>query len=149
MSGRSVSSTRIATLPTSSASSRSSTWRPVRRVPDLPASGELFTPIVTPSAGSSTAITGSARGSAASAIVSPIVMSGKPASAMISPADASSAATRSSPSVTYSSLTRTFSTLPSRRIHATVCPRAIVPWWTRQRARRPTYGSASRFVTRA
>ena len=68
-------------------------------MPDWPASGELLIPIVTPSAGSSTAITGSGRGSAASAIVSPIVIPGMPARAMISPAAASSAATRRSPSV--------------------------------------------------
>ena len=42
-------------------------------------------PIVMPSAGSSIAISGSGRGSAGSAIVSPIVISGMPAMAMISP----------------------------------------------------------------
>ena len=50
--------------------------------------------------GSSTTLTGSGRGSSASAIVSPIVTSGKPASATISPGPASSAGTRSSASVT-------------------------------------------------
>ena len=92
---RSVSSTRIATLPTSSWSSRSLTMRAVSRVPDCPASGEVLMPTVMPSAGSSTAITGSGRGSSGSAIVSPIVISGMPASAMISPGPASSAGTRS------------------------------------------------------
>ena len=43
----------------------------------------------------------------------------------------------------------TFSTVPSRLIHATCWPLRIVPWCTRQSASRPTYGSASRFVTRA
>ena len=43
-SGRSVSRTRIETLPTSSASSRSRTWRAVSLVPSLPASGEVLIP---------------------------------------------------------------------------------------------------------
>ena len=57
-------------------------------------------PIVTDSDGSSTVITGSGRGSSRSASVSPIVTSGMPATAMISPGPASSASTRSSASVT-------------------------------------------------
>ena len=123
--------------------------RAVSREPDWPASGEVLIPIVTPRAGSSIAIRGSGRGSSGSAIVSPIVISGMPASAMISPGPASSAGTRASPSFTYSSATFTFSTEPSRLIHATCWPLRIVPWCTRQSASRPTYGSASRFVTRA
>jgi hypothetical protein len=98
----------------------------------------VLIPIVTPRAGSSMAITGSGRGSAGSAIVSPIVISGMPARAMISPGPASSAGTRASPSFTYSSLTRTFSTWPSRLIQATSWPLRIVPWCTRQSASRPT-----------
>ena len=78
VSGRSVSNTRMATLPTSSWLSRSSTIRAVSFDPDCPASGELLIPTVMPSAGSSTAITGSGRGSAGSAIVSPIVISAMP-----------------------------------------------------------------------
>ena len=74
--------------------------RAVRREPDRPASGEVLIPTVIPSAGSSTAITGSGRGSSRSAIVSPIVMPGIPASAMISPGPASSAGLRASPSFT-------------------------------------------------
>ena len=50
-----------------------------------PASGEVLMPIVIESDGSSTAITGSGRGSSGSASVSPIVTSGMPATAMISP----------------------------------------------------------------
>ena len=57
-------------------------------------------PIVIDSDGSSTVITGSGRGSSGSASVSPIVTSGRPATAMISPGPASSASTRSSASVT-------------------------------------------------
>ena len=57
-------------------------------------------PIVTESDGSSTVITGSGRGSSRSASVSPIVTSGMPGDAMISPGPASAASTRSSDSVT-------------------------------------------------
>ena len=115
--------------------------------PSCPDSGEVLIPIVTDSDGSSTVITGSGRGSSADASVSPIVISGIPATEMISPAAASSASTRSSASVTYSSETLTRSICPSARHQATVSPRRIVPWRTRQIAIRPTYGDASRFVT--
>ena len=57
-------------------------------------------PIVTDREGSSTLVTGSGRGSSRSASVSPIVMSGMPAIAMISPGPASAVSTRSSASVT-------------------------------------------------
>ncbi len=70
-----------------------------------------------------------------------------PATATSSPGPASSASTRSSASVTYSSVTFTRSMFPSARHQATCWPRRIVPSRTRQRARRPTYGDASRFVT--
>ena len=58
-SGRSVSRTRIETLPISSASSRSRIWRAVSLVPSLPASGEVLMPSTIESEGSSTVITGS------------------------------------------------------------------------------------------
>jgi hypothetical protein len=93
-------STRSETLPISSASRRARIWRAVSLSPSRPASGEVLTPIVTDSEGSSTVMTGSGRGSSTSASVSPIVTSGMPATAMISPADASGASTRSSASVT-------------------------------------------------
>ena len=99
VSGRSVSITRMETLPIVSASSRSLIWREVSLLPSWPASGEVFWPIVTESDGSSTVITGSARGSSGSASVSPIVTSARPATAMISPGPASAASTRSSDSV--------------------------------------------------
>ena len=57
-------------------------------------------PSVIDSDGSSTVVTGSGRGSSGSASVSPIVTSGRPAIATISPGPASSASTRSSASVT-------------------------------------------------
>ena len=100
VSGRSVSRTRIETLPTSSWSKRARTWRAVSLVPSWPASGEVLMPTVTDREGSSTVITGSGRGSSGSARVSPIVTSGSPATAMISPGPAVSAGTRSSASVT-------------------------------------------------
>ena len=84
-SGRSVSWTRIETLPTSSWSSRSRIWRAVSFEPSRPASGEVLIPTTIESEGSSTVITGSGRGSSGSARVSPIVTSGRPATAMISP----------------------------------------------------------------
>ncbi len=117
--------------------------------PSSPASGDVLIPIVIESDGSSTVITGSGRGSSGSASVSPIVTSGMPATAMISPGPASSASTRSSASVTYSSVTFARSIVPSARHQAICWPRRIVPWRTRQSASRPTYGDASRFVTSA
>ena len=75
-SGRSVSSTRIETLPTSSWSSRLLTRRAVSFVPSWPASGDVLMPMVIDRLGSSTWISGSGRGSSGSASVSPIVTSG-------------------------------------------------------------------------
>ena len=64
-----------------------------------PARGEELIPIVTETAGASTVISGSGRGSSASARVSPIMMSLMPATAMMSPGPALAAGTRSSASV--------------------------------------------------
>ena len=100
VSGRSVGSTRSDTFPTSSARSRASTWDAVTLSPSRPARGDVLIPTVIESDGSSTVITGSGLGSSGSASVSPIVTSGIPATAMISPGPASSASTRSSASVT-------------------------------------------------
>ena len=54
-------------------------------LPDSPASGEVLMPIVIEIDGSSIVMTGSGRGSSGSASVSPIVISGMPAIAMMSP----------------------------------------------------------------
>ena len=70
-------------------------------------------------AGSSTWISGSATGFSGSANVSPMVMSGMPAIAAMSPGPATSPGLRSRPSVTRSSVTLTFLTVSSRLIHAT------------------------------
>ena len=96
-------------------------------------------PIVIPSAGSSTITGGSAFGSSSAASVSPIVISGMPATAMISPGPASSAGRRVMPSVMYSSVI--FACVKSSnswRYQATVSPLRIVPLCTRHSARRPT-----------
>ena len=104
-------------------------------------------PIVMEIDGSSTVMTGSATGFSMSARVSPIVISGMPATAMMSPGPASCTGTRSSASVMRSSTTFARSTVPSAFIHATCWPLRIVPWCTRHSARRPRYGDASRLVT--
>ncbi len=112
-----------------------------------PASGEVFVPMVIEMAGSSTRMSGSGTGLSGSARVSPIMMSGIPATAMMSPGPADSADLRSSASVISSSETRTRSTVPSVRHQATVWPLRIVPCRTRHSARRPRNGEASRLVT--
>ena len=128
----------IDTLPTSSRSSRSFTIRAVTLLPfSRPTSGEVFTPIVIEIAGSSTVISGSGRGSSTSASVSPIMMSLMPATAMMSPADADAAGTRSSASVRNSSEILTRSMEPSLRHHAACWPLVICPLYTRQSAIRP------------
>ena len=118
-----MSTTRIETLPTSSASSRLRTMRAVSLCPDtLPASGEVLVPMVTEIAGSSTVMRGSAWAWSGSASVSPIMISGSPATATMSPAIASSVALRSTPSVASSSviLAVVMTGSPSTsRIHAT------------------------------
>jgi hypothetical protein len=102
-----------------------------------PTSGEVLTPIVIEMAGSSTVISGSGRGSSRSASVSPIMMSPMPATAMMSPADAAAAGTRSSASVRNNSLIFTRTMDPSRRHQATCWPRVICPEYTRHSAIRP------------
>ena len=104
-------------------------------------------PIVIEMAGSSTRISGSGTGLSTSASVSPIMISGMPATAMMSPGPARSADLRSRPSVISSSEIRTFSVLPSPRHQATVWPLRISPWRTRHSASRPRNGEASRLVT--
>lgn len=103
-SGRSVSRTRSETLPISSRSRRSLTWRAVTLrsltaallsaplpVPPRPTSGEVLVPTVIEIAGSSTVMSGSATGFSGSASVSPIMISGMPATAQMSPGPAFSA----------------------------------------------------------
>ena len=84
-----MGSTRSETLPTSSLSRRSLTSRAVTFEPfSRPTSGEVLVPIVIEMAGSSTWISGSATGFSGSASVSPMVISGMPATAQMSPGPA-------------------------------------------------------------
>ena len=136
-SGRSVGCTRRDTLPTSSWSRRSFTIRAVSFEPSRPASADVLIPIVRPRLGSSTVTTGRGCGSSGSASVSPIVISGIPATAMMSPGPASSTGTRSSSRVRKSSATFACSMVPSVRHHATCWPFLMVPSCTRHTARRP------------
>ena len=69
-------------------------------VPAQAASGEVLVPITIDSAGSSTVMSGSGRGSSGSARVSPMVMSGSPATATMSPGPASSAGRKDRPITT-------------------------------------------------
>ena len=111
-SGVSVGSTRIETLPSSSRSSRSFSWRDVTYWPSRPAIGDVLTPKIIDTVGSSIAIGGHRRrGCSTSAIVSPIVMSSMPARQTMSPAAASVMSMRFRPSkakslVTFVSCTR-------------------------------------------
>ena len=100
VSGRSVGSTRIETLPIVSASSRSWIWRAVSLSPSWPASGERLMPMVTLIDGSSTVITGSGlRVLGVGQRLADRDVGACPATAMISPGPASAASTRSSASV--------------------------------------------------
>ncbi|CAB5043337.1 unannotated protein [freshwater metagenome] len=87
-------------------------------LPLLPARGEVLMPMVIEIDGSSTVMTGSAIGFSGSARVSPIVISGIPATAMMSPGPALSATTRVRFSVIKSSTTFARSTVPSVLIQA-------------------------------
>ena len=147
-SGRCVGRIFRETLPISSLSRRSLTWRAVTFAPlTRPASGEVLMPMVMEIAGSSTVISGSGAGFSRSVSVSPIVMSSMPATATISPGPALSAGTRSRPLVASSSEIRTLFRVPSCRAQATVWPFFRVPLKMRSRARRPRNGEASRLVT--
>ena len=100
-----MSTTRMETLPTSSESSRDFTMRAVSLCPEtFPASGEELVPMVTEMAGSSTVMRGNAWAWSGSARVSPIMISGIPATATMSPATASSVGLRSTPTVVSSSV---------------------------------------------
>ena len=80
-SGVSVGSTRIETLPSSSLSRRSLICREVTNWPSRPDIGEVLTPKIIDTVGSSMAMTGIALRCSMSAIVSPMVMSSMPGEA--------------------------------------------------------------------
>ena len=98
-------------------------------------------------AGSSTWMSGSATGFSGSARVSPMVISGMPATATMSPGPADSPGLRSRPSVTSSSVILTFLTVAVALHPRDLLALAQVPWWTRTSASRPRNGEASRLVT--
>ena len=79
-------------------SSRSFSWRDVTYWPSRPAIGDVLTPKIIDTVGSSIAIGGIAIWCSTSAIVSPIVMSSMPARQTMSPAAASWMSTRFRPS---------------------------------------------------
>ncbi len=136
-SGVSVGSTRIDTLPSSSRSSRSLIWREVTYWPSRPAIGDVLTPKIIDTVGSSTAIGGSARRCSTSAIVSPIVMSSMPARQTMSPAAASVMSTRRRPSKAKSLVTLVSWTRPSSLHTAIGSPTLTRPLKMRPMAMRP------------
>ena len=89
-SAASVRSTRRATLVCSSRWSRSHNMRDDAYLPSWPENGDVLTPKVIRTVGSSTFIRSSGSGASGDATVSPIRTSLKPESATISPADADS-----------------------------------------------------------
>ena len=105
VSGLSVFSRRIDTLPISSRSSRSRTCRDVTYCPSRPATGDVLTPKIIDTVGSSTAIIGTGICRSTSVTVSPMVMSAMPARQTMSPAAALSMSMRFSPSNEYSFVT--------------------------------------------
>ncbi len=107
-----LSATRIATLPSASRHSRSRIWRDVTFLPSRPASGPSLMRNVIASVGGSTGTAGSGALTSGEAMVSGTVASARPATAMMSPARASSTGTRSRP--------RKASSLDSRPLSATV-----------------------------
>lgn len=104
-------------------------------------------PIVIEMLGSSTMINGSGCGSSGSARVSPMVMSGMPAIATMSPGPADSAGSRSRFLVINSSDSFTVEMEPSRLHQATAWLRFSSPATIRHSASRPRYGEESRLVT--
>ena len=117
-------------------------------MPSWPASGDVLMPTVIDRLGSSTVNGGNGRGSSTSASVSPIVMSGKPAIAMMSPGPAGLGvdAVERFGHVELGDLR-----LLDRPVDA--APRDLLPALhdavahAAQIASRPTYGDASRLVT--
>ena len=136
-SGESVFSTRRETLPSSSRSSRSRRLRDVTYWPSRPARGDVLTPKIIDTVGSSIAIGGIATRFSMSATVSPIVMSSMPARHTISPAPAASMSTRLRPSKENSLVIFVSCWLPSSFSTATCEPTATRPLNTRPIAMRP------------
>ena len=149
VSGRSVSSTRIDTLPTSSCSSRSCTCRAVSRVPDWPASGEVLMPIVMPSAGSSIAIGGSGLGilRVGDRLADRDLRDARDRDDLPRPGLVGVDAPQALRDVELGDGGALDGAVAPAPRHG--APLRSVPLWTRQSASRPTYGDASRLVTSA
>mmetsp|Transcript_5373 Transcript_5373/g.16852 ORF Transcript_5373/g.16852 Transcript_5373/m.16852 type:complete len:303 (+) Transcript_5373:554-1462(+) len=128
VSALSVSATRSATFRSSSFINRSRITRDVSSLPSRPAIGDLLTPKVMRTVGSSMAIGSSGTGVSGSVTVSPIRMSSKPATTTISPASASCTDLRPSASKTKSSAMRVFLLGSSLGRASTACvPETILP----------------------
>jgi hypothetical protein len=101
--------------------------REVPQRPSRPAKGEVLTPKVMRTVGSSTRMMGSATGASGSARVSPMEMASSPAMTTMSPAVASGTSTRSRPWWVYRYWARSGSTWPSSEMRATACPALMRP----------------------
>mmetsp|Transcript_8732 Transcript_8732/g.24082 ORF Transcript_8732/g.24082 Transcript_8732/m.24082 type:complete len:293 (+) Transcript_8732:521-1399(+) len=129
VSALSVSSTRRATLRSSSFIRRSRITRLVSSLPSFPAKGDLFTPNVMRTVGSSTSMGLRGLGSAGSVSVSPIWTSGKPVTTTISPALASSTGVRPIASYTNTSpILLGFLGSTSGRASTAWLPALMDPW---------------------
>ena len=121
-------------------------------LPSRPANGDVLTPNVIRSTGSSTISRVSATGDSDEAMVSPISTSGNPATTNRSPADSSSTSLRLTP---FERHQLGEATLQRRLTLVRTPPRAAprsrrgasTPLTTRPMARRPRYSLASRVVT--
>mmetsp|Transcript_29883 Transcript_29883/g.68530 ORF Transcript_29883/g.68530 Transcript_29883/m.68530 type:complete len:271 (+) Transcript_29883:711-1523(+) len=133
VSALSVSATRSATLRSSSFIRRSRITREVSCLPSRPAIGDLLTPKVMRTVGSSMAMGSSGIGVSGSVSVSPILMLSKPDTTTISPADASVTGVRPSASKTKSSAILVFLPGSSPGRASTAC----VPCLTRPEVMRP------------
>mmetsp|Transcript_28797 Transcript_28797/g.65223 ORF Transcript_28797/g.65223 Transcript_28797/m.65223 type:complete len:259 (-) Transcript_28797:667-1443(-) len=144
VSPSSVSSTRIATLTSSSFARRSRMLRPVSSfAPDLPAKGDLLTPIVIAMVGCSTSMGSSGWGSSMDTSVSPMLKSGMPEKTTISPAEASAIEARPAASKLKSSPTLTcFTFSPGPALIPMGVPFVRVPLLMRPMPRRPMNGSS-------
>ena len=148
MSAVGPSSTRSATLVSSSRSSRARSWRDVLLTVDSrPASGDWLTENCMRSVGSPISRRGSASGASASAMVSPIDTLCRPDRYTISPADADSTDSRCSASTVSTVAMRSSFPEPVAVQHTTLCPGCTVPRWMRPSARRPLQLSWSRLLT--
>ncbi len=116
---------------------RSASLREVTGSPSFPAKGELFTMKLISSVGSSIFKNSIGSTFAGSQMVSPTLISPKPATATISPTEADSISKRFNPWKPNNLLIRACLILPSRVCMATVCPALMVPLFTVQTAIRP------------